>query len=168
MAAGRRVSEHFVDDFELVKRTLQREHVLATVDGLGEAQLTTSVVPTGWTPAGLIQHLALDVEYFWFRAVFAGVSVVRPGDPERAWDVAPGGGRAAIERYRKECALADEVIAVHAPSDEPAAWPEFFGSWRLSNLRELVLHVVTETACHAGHLDIARETIDGTQHMVIG
>lgn len=159
-----------VDDFQLLLRALQRQrdHVLSTVEGLDDAQLTASVVPTGWTPAGLIQHLAIDVEYFWFRAIFAGVSAERPGDSERAWDVAPDGGRAVIERYREECALADEVIAVHAPSDEPVTWPDFFGSWRLSNLYEMVLHVVTETACHAGHLDIARETIDGTQHLVLG
>jgi len=31
----------------------------------------------------------------------------------------------------------------------------------------MVLQVVTETACHPGHLDIAREMIDGTQHLVI-
>ncbi|HQT99744.1 MAG TPA: DUF664 domain-containing protein, partial [Acidimicrobiales bacterium] len=141
---------------------------LAAVEGLNEAQLTTSVVPTGWTPAGLVQHLAIDVEYFWFRAVFSGETFDPPGVPEHAWDVVPGGGLAAIERYRQNCVLVDEVLAMHAPSDEPVAWPDFFGSWRLSNLYEIVLHVVTETACHAGHLDIARETIDGVQHLVLG
>ncbi|HVB71488.1 MAG TPA: DinB family protein [Acidimicrobiales bacterium] len=159
-----------MDEFELLIRALgrQRSHVLESVDGLDDAALTTSVVPSGWTPAGMIQHLALDVEGFWFRTVFIGQSAERAGDPERAWDVAPGEGLAVIARYREECALADEVIAAHSPTDEPVAWPDFFGSWRLSNLYEMVLHVVTETACHTGHLDIARETIDGTQHMVIG
>jgi hypothetical protein len=159
-----------VDEFELLKGALanQRTHVLATVEGLGEADLTTSLVPSGWTPAGLVQHLALDIERFWFRRVVAGQSVRRAGDPEDIWAVTPGDGLAVIERYREECALADEVIAASSPSDEPAAWPDFFGSWRLSNLFEITLHVVTETACHAGHLDIMRETIDGSQYKVIG
>ena len=156
-------------EFELLKGALQnqRKHILATVEGLSEADLTTSSVPSGWSLAGLVQHIALDDERFWFRVVVDGQDVDRAGEPERAWDVAPGGGLAVIERYREECALADEVIAAHSPLDEPAAWPDFFGSWRLSNLYEITLHVVTETACHAGHLDIMREFIDGTQYSVL-
>jgi hypothetical protein len=50
----------------------------------------------------------------------------------------------------------------------PAWWPEDqFGSRRLHSLEELVLHVITETACHAGHLDAARELIDGKQWLVL-
>jgi hypothetical protein len=148
-------------------RESQRRHILAAVEGLNETQLSTSLVPSGWTPAGLVQHLALDDERFWFRTVFEGRDVERDDDPARAWDVAPGGALAAIERYREECALADHVIAAHASSDAPAAWPDFFPNWRLANLYEIVLHVVTETACHAGHLDIMREYIDGTQYSVV-
>lgn len=159
-----------MDEFELLKSALenQRAHVLATVEGLSDADLTTSLVPSGWTPAGLVQHLALDIERFWFRHVVAGQSVRRAGDPEDIWKVAPGEGLAVIARYREECALADEALAACSPSDEPATWPDFFGSWRLSNVYEITLHVVAEEACHAGHLDIMRETIDGSQYMVIG
>jgi len=32
----------------------------------------------------------------------------------------------------------------------------------------MVLHVVTESASHAGHLGMARENIDGTQYIVLG
>jgi hypothetical protein len=34
-------------------------------------------------------------------------------------------------------------------------------------LHETILHVLTETASHAGHLDIARELIDGHQWLVL-
>jgi len=158
-----------MNDFELLKGALvnQRDHILAVVDGMGEEELTTPVAPSHWTPAGLVQHLAFDVERNWFREVFAGQNVANESGSARAREVAPGGGAAAIERYRHECALADDVISAHASSDEPLAWPERFGSWRLSNLYEIMLHVVTETACHAGHLDIVREDLDGTQYMVI-
>ena len=159
-----------MDDFDLLFRALenQRGHILGAVDGLDETQLTTPFSPSGWTPAGLVQHLALDAEGYWFREVFADQPIARDGDPENAWDVAPGGGLAALDRYREECALANEVIAAHSPGDEPAAWPARWGTWRLANLYQMTLHVVTETSCHTGHLDIAREFIDGTQHMVVG
>jgi hypothetical protein len=38
---------------------------------------------------------------------------------------------------------------------------------RLDNLREILLHVIAETATHAGHLDAARELIDGRQWIVL-
>src|SRR5665213_2487329 len=144
-----------MNDFELLNGALvnQRNHVLVAVDGLSEQELTTPVAPSHWTPAGLVQHLAFDVERNWFRAVFAGQNVANESGPARAWDVASGGGAA--------------VIAAHASSDEPVAWPERFSTSRLSNLYEIMLRVVTETACHAGHLDIVRENLDGTQYVVI-
>jgi hypothetical protein len=37
----------------------------------------------------------------------------------------------------------------------------------MDNLREVILHVLTETAVHAGHLDAARELIDGHQRLVL-
>jgi len=37
----------------------------------------------------------------------------------------------------------------------------------MDDLREILLHVITETACHAGHLDAARELIDGKQWLVL-
>jgi len=37
----------------------------------------------------------------------------------------------------------------------------------LDSVREILLHVITETAAHSGHLDAARELIDGKQHLVL-
>ena len=37
----------------------------------------------------------------------------------------------------------------------------------LDDLRHVLLHVIAETACHAGHLDALRELIDGRQWMVL-
>jgi hypothetical protein len=48
-------------------------------------------------------------------------------------------------------------LSLDAP---PARWPDYF-SWRLRDVREIILHVITETAVHAGHLDAARELLDG-------
>ena len=40
----------------------------------------------------------------------------------------------------------------------PSRWPD----WRLPDLRRILLHAITEIACHAGHLDAVRELIHGT------
>src|ERR1700733_515166 len=50
----------------------QRRHVVGIIDELEEVDLRRSLVPSGWTPLGLVQHLTLDVERFWFLAVVAG------------------------------------------------------------------------------------------------
>jgi hypothetical protein len=42
-----------------------------------------------------------------------------------------------------------------------------FGDWRLDNLGDVLMHVIGETATHAGHLDAARELIDGRQWLVL-
>jgi hypothetical protein len=43
--------------------------------------------------------------------------------------------------------------------------PDYFSDWRLRDVREIILHVITETAVHAGHLDAARELLDGRTWM---
>jgi Protein of unknown function (DUF664) len=45
--------------------------------------------------------------------------------------------------------------------------PRASGRWRLHDLREILLHVIAETGCHGGHLDAARELIDGRQWIVL-
>jgi len=44
---------------------------------------------------------------------------------------------------------------------------ELFGRWRMDDLGEIVLHVMVETAWHAGHLDAAREPVDGWKWLVL-
>lgn len=62
----------------------------------------------------------------------------------------------------------DAIIAATSMDAAPAWWPEgLFGEWRLETLREIVLHVVTETATHTGHLDAARELIDGRTWLIL-
>ncbi len=49
-----------------------REHILGALDGLSDEDLRRAVLPSGWTCLGLMHHLALDVERFWFRNVMSG------------------------------------------------------------------------------------------------
>lgn len=146
----------------------QREHVLGILDGLPDEALRRPVLPSGWTCLGLVRHLALDVERFWFRAVVAGERVeleARAG----AWQVAPEVPAAAVlDLYRAEAALADAVVAATPLDAGPAWWPEdLFEGLPRRDLRATLLSVITETACHAGHLDAARELIDGRTWLVL-
>lgn len=50
----------------------RREHVLGIIDGLADADLRRPVLPSGWSCPGLVCHLMLDVERFWFAGVVAG------------------------------------------------------------------------------------------------
>lgn len=149
----------------------QRQHVLGIVEGLDDAELRRALLPSGWTIAGLVNHLAVDDERFWFQAVVAGdpgvIAEIESADGS-AWQL-PGDvpGHSVIDRYRDEASRSERVILATALDSEPRWWPAFFGEWRMNSLREVLLHVITETACHAGHLDAARELIDGKQWMVL-
>jgi uncharacterized damage-inducible protein DinB len=146
----------------------QRDHVLGILDGLSEEALRRPVLPSGWSCLGLVRHLALDVERFWFRAVVAGEQVdLESGDG--AWQITAGTpAEAVFDLYRQEIELANAIIAASAPDDEPVWWPEeLFPEMPRQPLRKTVLHVITETACHAGHLDAARELIDGKTWLIL-
>jgi hypothetical protein len=149
----------------------QRRHVLGILDGLDPEALRRPVLPSGWHCLGLVQHLALDVERFWFRAVVAGDKDIIRGltSGDEAWNVPPEVPAAdVLEGYRQETRLADAVITVTRADTVLAWWPhDLFGEPHLHTLRDVLLHVITETACHAGHLDAARELIDGRRWLVL-
>lgn len=150
----------------------QREHVLGILEGLDDDALRRAVLPSGWSCIGLVRHLALDVERFWFRGVVAGeqgaideLAVAQ----ETAWIVGPEVSVASVfELYHRESERADAIIAASSPDAAPGWWPVgLFGDWRLDTVRQVLLHVITETACHTGHLDAARELIDGRKWLVL-
>ena len=149
--------------------TQQREHVLGALENLPEEAMRRSVLPTGWTCAGLVQHLALDVERFWFRQVMAGEQIKPDEFGDDGWQVRPEVPTAAVlDLYRREIARADKIITATSLEAPPAWWPDHFGpSFHLDNLRQVLLHVITETACHTGHLDAARELIDGQTWLIL-
>jgi hypothetical protein len=147
----------------------QRDHVLGILDGLSEDDLRRPVLPSQWTCLGLVQHLALDVERFWFRRVVAGEPDSGDEPADDAWQVAPDVPvKSVLNLYRQEIELANAIITATPLDATPAWWPaELFGGWRLDDLREVIVHVIAETACHAGHLDAVCELIDGRTWLVL-
>jgi len=156
------------DQALLVFLAAQRDAVLAIVAGLDEEAWHRPVVPSGWTPAGLVEHLG-GAEWHWFQGVVAGVV---PGPPPEGEDLPPYDPKTAlfvsdepsaeiIGFYRGQCARSDAVLAATPLSAPPRGRHGRPGQDEPPNVRWVVLHMIEETARHAGHLDIARELIDG-------
>jgi hypothetical protein len=147
-----------------------RRHVLGILEGLDEAAMRRPVLPSGWSCRDLVHHLALDDERFWLRGVVAGDPEVieqvtlhpiegwRPDAALSAADV--------LDLYRREIELGDAALRAADLDAPPRWWPDFFGDWSLDSVHEVVLHLLVETATHAGHLDAVRELIDGRQWIV--
>lgn len=71
-------------------------------------------------------------------------------------------------RYRDEAQRTNEIVMATPLDAAPAWWPDdLFGDFRLDNLREVIVHVLIESATHAGHLDALRELIDGRTWLVL-
>ncbi|MGN6794718.1 MAG: DinB family protein [Streptosporangiaceae bacterium] len=144
----------------------QRAAVLSIVEGLDEDAWHRSVVPSGWTPAGLVEHLG-GAEWHWFQGVISGKKPEPPPgeelpvyDPTAAF-VCDEPSAEIIAFYREQCADSDAVLAVTPLSAQPRGQHGVPGQDEPPDVRWVVLHMIEETARHAGHLDIAREMLDG-------
>ncbi|MCH1865001.1 DUF664 domain-containing protein [Nocardioides sp. CFH 31398] len=143
----------------------KRRHVERVFDGLTEEQARRPVLPSAWAPLAVVRHLALDVERWWFSRVLAGDDVWLPVGRE-GWTLdEPTTVEAELAAYRAECARSDEVVLATSPDAAPR-WTDD-GRVPHDDAREILLHVLVETATHAGHLDAARELIDGHQRLVL-
>jgi Protein of unknown function (DUF664) len=161
-------------DDEMLRAFLraQRESVLLIVEGLDEEAWHRPVVPTGWTPAGLLEHLG-GAEWHWFQGVVAGKQPELPEDLDEdqpPYDpltvVFKTDERSAevVTFYRDQCAQSEVVLAT-TPLSAPPLGEHGHGEFEPPNVRWVVLHMIEETARHAGHLDIARELLDGSTRL---
>jgi hypothetical protein len=147
---------------------IQRGHVLGSLEGLDAPSMRRPTLPTNWTCVGMVQHLALDIERFWFRQTVAGEQIDDPEDSTSAWNVGPDTPPEEIlALYADEIDRASAIIRATPLEAPPKYSADHFGTWRLPDLRAILLHVITETACHAGHLDAARELIDGKTWIIL-
>ncbi len=136
-----------------------RDVVLWKLEGLDDEHLRKAMVPSGTSLLGLVKHLA-SVEYGWFCQTFGRETEPLPfdKDDENAdLRVMPNETTADIlEFYARARSAADQVIDELAVDDVGTAW---FGD--TVSMRWVLIHMIEETARHAGHMDILRELIDG-------
>jgi uncharacterized damage-inducible protein DinB len=146
-----------------------RDAVLDKVDGLSEYDARRPLTPTGTNLLGLVKHLA-GVEMGYFGATFD-----RPvADPphwlvDDTWDTDPMVDMLAgadesredvVALYRRAWAHADATIAA-LPLDAAGHVAHWQPPRSQVTLHDMLVHVIAETARHAGHADIVREGLDG-------
>ena len=141
-----------------------RNAVKAKVSGLSDEDARRKLVPSATTLAGLIKHLR-RVEASWFQHRLDRVPV-EDLPALRNWDrvtendflIEPDESvEDLIVLYDEQCGLSRKTAARYS-LDEVIEHPE---AGKLS-LRWIYVHMIEETARHAGHADILREQIDGT------
>ena len=145
----------------------QRETVLAKTDGLSDEQMVLRHPPSDLTLAGLLYHLAL-VEESWMEVRFAGQAEREPwvgvdweADPNYEFRTAEQLGAEALRsRYRAACERSRDVVGRAADLDQASV--KAMGDGQHFSLRWVLLHLIEETARHAGHADFLREAIDGS------
>jgi hypothetical protein len=139
----------------------QRAAVRTIVDGLDEAALTKAVLPSGWTPLGMVEHLGY-AERHWFQEVLTGSAEPVPWpDDDHAPLTTPRPPSVVFAFYREQCERSDALLAALPLSTTPVGRHPSPLASEVTDLRRIVLHMIEETARHAGHLDIARELLDG-------
>jgi len=119
----------------------------------------------------LVRHLTLSDERYWFEVVMAGHPLdFWPEGHNADWKVAEDEpSEAVIAEYVEAAERADAVIARFGLDDPPSRPEDWWAEAGLSfpDLRAVLVHVIVETATHAGHLDATRELLDGKQYIVL-
>lgn len=139
-----------------------RSVVLDKLDGLDEAELRSSRLPSGWTPLELLQHLVF-VERRWLVWGFLGRPMADPWGDRRdgRWHVADDVRLPDLVRaLHEQAAVSREVVEAH-DLDAVGQPAERWSGAPPATLERVLLHLVQEYARHVGHLDIVRELVDG-------
>jgi len=136
--------------------------VAAKLDGLGQAELTGSVVPSGWTPSGLVHHL-VNVERRWLEWGFLGRQVEDPWRDagETGWVTLDLPVEELREMLDEAAIRTRAIVEDHALTERAQTTGRFRDAESAPQLHWILLHLVQEYARHAGHLDIVRELVDG-------
>ena len=144
------------DEKELLLQWLRylRGAVLRDVEGLDDAQAR-------WTPSGklvpligIVNHLT-NVEWRWIDGAFHGADVRRseaefqPG-PDVNLD-------SVLVAYRERAVATDDAVRLMPLTQESSS----SGWGQGKDLRWVLIHLINETARHAGHADATRELLDG-------
>lgn len=129
----------------------------AKVAGLTREEATRIATPSGVTLLGLIAHLAW-AEDLWFSDRFRGGAAVTVENAESFVLDASDTVDSVLAGYRAACDRSRAAVAGAALDDLSEGDHAIYGR---VTLRWVYVHLIEETARHAGHLDILREQTDG-------
>jgi uncharacterized damage-inducible protein DinB len=150
-----------------------RNLLLRTVHGLSDDQAQLTPTVSQLCLGGIIKHVAL-MEEGWVRFIEQGSATDGPPD-ETTYAAHAAGFRmtdeetldAILVRYSQVAKCTDDLIMSLPSLDASQALPEapWFEPGARWTARRALVHIVAETAQHAGHADIIRESIDGAKSM---
>ena len=148
-----------------------RGYLLVTAHGLTEEQARMAPTASALSIGGIIKHV-MGTEQAWIRFLQGGADAMMAGGDGEAWEdrfrlrddqTLAEVLEAYAETARTTASVLRSVTDFDAEHPLPEApWFETGGRW---SARRVVLHLIAETAQHAGHADIIRETIDGSRTM---
>lgn len=151
------------DPAELVREYLAfyRNELVRRITALREEALSSTMVPSKWTPLQMLTHL-VHMEQRWFVWGFLGRAVDAPWGDQKdgSWHVPAGvDADALLARLHDGARLTDEVLSSHR-MDELATLGGRFTDEQ-PTLIWICFHVLQEYARHLGHLDVAVELAGG-------
>lgn len=165
--AGQRERRDLIDTLDK-----HRGFLLHTVQGIDDAAAGRRTTVSALCLGGIIKHVAA-VEDRWRRFMIEGASAFE-FSPEEMTSYDDGFRmldgetlEGLVSGYQAVGAQTNQVIATVASLDDAhplpkAPWFEAGASW---SVRRVAVHILAETAQHAGHADIIREALDGARTM---
>jgi hypothetical protein len=150
-----------------------RSFLRQTVQGLSDEQAALRTTASELCLGGIIKHVAL-VEQGWAQFIVQGPAALGATD-HAAMEAHAAGFRmlpgetltGLLDRYDQVGRGTDELVATLPSLDATQPLPEapWFEPGARWSARRVVLHIIAETAQHAGHADIIRESLDGAKTM---
>jgi uncharacterized damage-inducible protein DinB len=144
-----------------------------TVRGLTDEQAAQRPTASELCLGGILKHVAL-VEGSWADFIANGPNAIGPAD-QAAREAHVSGFQmtsgdtltSLLARYEDVARHTDEMISSLPSLDASHPLPEapWFESGARWSARRVLLHIIAETAQHAGHADIIRESLDGAKTM---
>ena len=142
----------------------QRGLVRITAFGLTDAEAAQTPSASALSIGGVVKHLA-QVERSWMDTV-RGTPGMDPAQYMEGFRFSPGDSlEAALSDYADAARETEKLVAdiddLGHPVPVPRGVPWFSTEADAWSIRWVLLHLIEETARHAGHADIVRESLDG-------
>ena len=141
----------------------QREGLIRKIEGVADAMARQAPTASSLSLLGLVKH-AVTGERRWFEVIMAGRELPdgwpevlpEPRDADLMVDESDTVDH-WVASYRQQIEESRAVVA-SMDLDSPCARQDIIEC----NVRYVMFHMIQETARHAGHADIIRETLDGS------
>ncbi len=143
----------------------QRDAIRIAAYGLTEEQLRAAPSASSLSVGGLLKHVA-SMERGWIDTMLQRPAHASEEGYRSDFQLIPDDTlQSLLDDYSKAAAETEEAVAEIAdlgqavPVPQGVPWfPDDVKEW---SARWVLLHLIEETARHAGHADIVRESVDG-------